>query len=182
MDEQLPHPIAIDGPAASGKSTLGAALAERLGYAFLDTGLMYRALTLAALEGGIAATDADACSALAESVAMEIAANTETRILIDGTDVTPRLREPAVEANVSAYSAIPGVREAMVARQRRFAADRRAVLAGRDIGTAVLPNAPVKLYLEASAEVRAQRRGEQAGGWGERQRAQEALNDISGRG
>ena len=177
----LPSPIAIDGAAASGKTTLGRALAERLGYAFLDTGLMYRAFTLAAIRAGIVATDETACVALSRSLVVELIVGTDTRICLAGDDVTDSLRAPEVEAAVSGYSAIAEVREEMVARQRAFAAAQRAVLAGRDIGTVVLPDAPVKLFLTASVEARAERRGVQAREWGGEQTADEASRDISGR-
>ena len=176
-----PSPIAIDGPAASGKSTLGRTLAERLGYVFLDTGLMYRAYTLAALRAKVPARDARANEGLANSLDMRAHASLDTHIFIGTEDVTPRLRDPEVEANVSAYSAIPGVREVMVARQREVAESGPAILAGRDIGTVVLPDAPIKFYLEASEEARAERRGAQAGDWGQPQHAHEAKRDITGR-
>lgn len=159
---RLPDPIAIDGPAASGKSTLGRAIAERLGYHFLDTGLMYRAFTLAALEGGVEPTP-EATASLVTSLNLEAKADGETRVLVDGVDVTDRLREPAVEENVSRYSALLPVREAMVALQREVAARGMAVLAGRDIGTVVLPGAPLKIYLDASERARSIRRDAQAG-------------------
>jgi len=182
MDKPAPpDTIAIDGPAASGKSTLGRVLAERLGYRFLDTGLMYRAVTLAALRAGIPASDAPASALLAETLAMHIEAATETRIFIDGEDVTPLLRGPEVEANVSAYSAIAGVRTAMVRRQREFATQGHAVLAGRDIGTVVLTDAPLKFYLEASEDARAHRRAAQSGEWGHAQPSSTARQDIAGR-
>lgn len=159
-----PRLIAIDGPAASGKSSIGRALAATLGYRFLDTGLMYRAFTLVTIEGGIAATDGEGCARLAATIAMELVPTPDgVRVVIDGRDVTDRLTEVPVEDNVSAYSRIPAVREAMVRRQRAFADGGRAVLAGRDIGTVVLPEAEVKLYLEASHEARAARRSAQAG-------------------
>lgn len=155
-------PIAIDGPAASGKTTLGEALAGQLGMAFLDTGLMYRAFTLAAIEHGVPPEDHAACASLASSLAITAVASGSTRILVDGRDVTARLRERAVEDAVSAYSAIPGVREALVAHQRAVAREGAFILAGRDIGTVVLPDAPVKLFLTASEEARAERRARQA--------------------
>jgi cytidylate kinase len=155
-------PIAIDGPAASGKSTLGEALAARLGMAFLDTGLMYRAFTLAAIERGVPATDHEAFGTLAATVSITAEAAGTTRILVDGRDVTARLREPAVEGAVSSYSAIPAVREALVAQQRAAASGGAFIVAGRDIGTVVLPDAPVKLFLTASEETRAERRARQA--------------------
>lgn len=176
-----PATIAIDGPAASGKSTLGRALAQRLGYFFLDTGHMYRAFTLAALRQDIPPTDEAACARFAETVDLRVEAAEDTRILLGDEDVTGLLREPAVEANVSAYSAIPSVRTAMVRRQREIAARGGAVLAGRDIGTVVLPEAPVKFYLEASEDARARRRAAQAASWGPEQVSAEARRDITGR-
>jgi cytidylate kinase len=159
----LPDPVAIDGPAASGKSTIGRVLAERFGYHFLDTGLMYRAFTLAALEQGVP-PDAAACEALVGRLRIAVDAGVETRVWVDGVDVTDRLREPEVEANVSRYSALVPVRETLVKLQREIARRGMAVLAGRDIGTVVLPDAPLKLYLDASEEARARRRNVQAGG------------------
>lgn len=170
----LPSPVAIDGPAASGKSTLGQHLAEQLGYAFLDTGLMYRAFTLAALRRGIPADDAEACTRLARELDLRVAASLHTHIFLGEEDVTPFLRGPEVEANVSAYSAIPGVREVMVAKQREVAGQGPAVLAGRDIGTVVLPGAPIKFYLQASPVARARRRSAQA-----EQEHDEAHRDIT---
>jgi cytidylate kinase len=175
-----PYPLAIDGPAASGKSTLGVALAARLGFAFLDTGLMYRAFTLAALRDGVPAT-AEACAHLAKTVDMHVNASSYTAILLGTEDVTSLLRSPEVEANVSPYSALPPVREVMVRMQRGVAAASPAILAGRDIGTVVLPDAPVKFYLEASAGARAARRSAQAGTWGEAQTGAVAARDISTR-
>jgi cytidylate kinase len=179
--ERLPSPIAIDGPAASGKSTLGRALAERLGYRFLDTGLMYRAFTLAALRAGVPASDADACARLARDLDLRVEAGVTSRVFLGGEDVTLLLRAPEVEASVSAYSVDPRVRERMVALQREVAREGPVVLAGRDIGTVVLPDAPVKFYLDASETARALRRSAQAGTWGAEQRAHEAHRDIRGR-
>ena len=177
-----PHPIAIDGPAASGKSTLARALAERFGHVLLDTGLMYRAVALAALRAGVPAGDEAACAGLAREGGLTLAvAGREARVLLGGEDVTDLLRAPGVEANVSAYAAIAGVRRELVAQQRLFAAQRPSLLVGRDIGSVVLPDAPVKFYLEASEAVRAARRGAQAAEWGERQSASEAGRDIGER-
>ena len=182
MKREHPHPIAIDGPAASGKSTLARALVERFGYVLLDTGLMYRAVALAALRGEVPASDAATCAAIAREGGLTLAvADRETRILLAEEDVTDLLRSPEVEASVSAYAAVAEVRRELVAQQRLFAAQRPCVLVGRDIGSVVLPKAPVKFYLHASEAVRARRRGEQAAEWGERQSASEASRDISGR-
>lgn len=159
--------IAIDGPAASGKTSVGEALAERLGYGFLDTGLMYRAFTLAALRAGVPPSDGPVCTALASRLRMDVVTAARSSILLDGVDVTGELRTPEVERAVSAYSAIAGVRDEMVRRQREIAGRGRAILAGRDIGTVVLPQAPLKLFLTASENARTARREAQSEGWGE---------------
>ena len=160
--------IAIDGPAASGKSVVGAHVAARLGYGFFDTGAMYRALTWAALRRGISPADADAVAAFTVGVGIEVrAAESTTRVLIDGADATPYLRTPEVEANVSLVSRVPGVRAALVRIQRDLAAAGRVVMAGRDIGSVVLPDADLKVYLDASRDVRARRRADQLRAGGE---------------
>ncbi len=182
MQAQTPHPIAIDGPAASGKSTLARALVERFGYALLDTGLMYRAVALGAVRNDVGASEVVACVTLAQAITLQIPADDrQARVVLRGEDVTDALREPTVERAVSQYAAIAEVRRVLVARQREFAQQQPSVLVGRDIGTVVLPDAPVKLFLEAPEGVRAQRRGEQAAQWGERQTSHEAGRDISGR-
>ena len=176
MPHALPDCIAIDGPAASGKSTVGSAIARKFGYLFLDTGLMYRAVTLAALRGQIAATSSRIPKLLA-TLNLRVEATSEgTSVYLGPEDVTARLKDPEVEANVSAYAAVPAIREAMVAEQRRIASEGRAVLAGRDIGTVVLPHAPLKLYLDASEDARARRRGVQA-----TQHTRDARKDIANR-
>lgn len=176
----LPNPIAIDGPAASGKTSVGQALAVRFGYRFLDTGMTYRALTLVALRQRVPPSDAAGCAAVAESLDLHFAPD-GSRVYLGQEDITEIIRGPDVEANVSAYSAIPAVREVMVRLQRRFAEAGPAVLAGRDIGTVVLPTAPLKFYLLASEEARAKRRSLQAGTWGTNQQAEDARRDIAGR-
>lgn len=153
--------IAIDGPSASGKSAVGSRVGRRLGYPFLDTGTMYRAVTYLALVRGIDVEDAGALGDLAERCRMEVAPGRAAEfatIVVDGGDVTPHLRDPDVTANVSVVSLAPRVREAMVRLQREIAADRPVVMAGRDIGTVVLPGADLKVYLEATPEVRGERR------------------------
>jgi cytidylate kinase len=155
--------IAIDGPAASGKSTVGEALARRLNYLYFDTGVMYRAVTWAALERGIPIEDEDAVTALARELRIEVTEPTaadgrQYTVLADGVDVTWAIRTPAVDANVSPVSAYPGVRRALVAQQRRVAAGVAVVMVGRDIATVVLPDADLKIYLDATVEERARRR------------------------
>lgn len=164
-DEPLrpPSVIAIDGPAASGKSTVGEAVARRLGYLYFDTGAMYRAVTWLALARGVSVADEAQVSALAQAAEIDVlpplaADGRQYTVLVDGQDVTWAIREPAVAENVSQVSAYPDVRAAMVAQQRRLAARGRIVMVGRDIGTVVLPDAPLKIYMDASAEERARRR------------------------
>ncbi|HLC28531.1 MAG TPA: (d)CMP kinase [Dehalococcoidia bacterium] len=158
-----PRVIAVDGSAASGKSTVGRKLAEKLGYPFLDTGLMYRAVTLAALERGVDTNDQHALSHLAASIHLGVGPpqprSTETcSISIDGSDVTSELRRADVEDSVSLVSRVAGVREALVRQQREIAGRQAMVMAGRDIGTVVLPDAELKVYLDASISERARRR------------------------
>ena len=158
-----PSTIAIDGPAASGKSTVAELLAHRLGYLYFDTGVMYRAVTWAALLRGIPIQDEPAVTLLAEQLRIDVTPPTaddgrQYTVLADGVDVTWAIRTPEVDANVSPVSAYPGVRRALVAQQRRVAAGGRVAMVGRDIGTVVLPDADLKLYLDASVEERARRR------------------------
>ena len=155
--------IALDGPAASGKSTVGQAVADRLGYLCFDTGAMYRAVTWLALAQHVPIADQEAVTALAQTAHIDVQPPTEAdgrqyTVLVNGQDVTWAIREPAVGNNVSQVSAYAGVRTAMVAQQRRLAARGRIVMVGRDIGTVVLPDAPLKIFLDASAEERARRR------------------------
>jgi cytidylate kinase len=156
--------IAIDGPAASGKSTIGYLLAEKLGFLLLDTGCMYRATTLAALQMGIQVEDETAVLQLAQSLDIDILPPADENdgrqytTLLNGRDVTWDLRSPDVDAHVSLVSSYPGVRKEMVRRQRLFGLRGNVVMVGRDIGTVVIPDAPLKLYITASAEERAHRR------------------------
>ena len=160
----IPPPvIAIDGPAASGKSTLGLRLANALGYLFFDTGIMYRAVTWLALQRGMDVRDEAAVTALAEKTRIEVAPASRSDgragdILVEGTDITWETRLPEVEANVSIVSAYRGVRSALSQQQRRIGQRGHIVMVGRDIGTVVLPEAELKIYLDASAEQRAGRR------------------------
>lgn len=159
----LPSTIAIDGTAASGKSTVGARLARSLGYMFFDTGVMYRAVTRAALDRKIDIENAEDVSQLAESIVIEVKPSDrpdehQAIVLVDGQDVTTGIRTPAVEANVSRVSSYPRVRAALTRQQRHVAAAGSIVMAGRDIGTVVLPEADLKIFMRASAEERATRR------------------------
>ncbi len=158
-----PTTIAIDGPAASGKSTIGELLARRLGYLYFDTGVMYRAVTWAALKRGIPIEDEAAITALAERLRIGVVPPTvsdgrQYTVLADGEDVTWAIRTPEVDANVSPVAAYPGVREALVRQQRQIAQQGPVVMVGRDIGTVVLPDADLKVYLDAGVEERARRR------------------------
>ena len=178
-----PRVIAVDGSAASGKSTVGRRLAARLGYPFLDTGIMYRAITYAALQRGTALSDDDALSKLAASVQIAVglpAAGSDgsATITVDGEDVTSRLRGAAVEESVSLVSRVPGVRDALVRKQREIAAGLEIVMAGRDIGTVVLPEADLKVYLDASLEERAARRHREFARLGRGVTEEEVLQDI----
>jgi cytidylate kinase len=148
--------VAVDGPSGSGKSTVARGVAEALGLEVLDTGAMYRAVTLAALDAGIDLRDADACTELARRAHVEVDGPT---VVLDGRDVTAEIRGPHVTGAVSIVSAHPGVREVLVARQRRWAEEHGGgVMEGRDIGTVVFPDAPVKVFLTATDDERARRR------------------------
>lgn len=158
-----PSTIAIDGPAASGKSTVGAMLAERLGYVYLDTGVMYRAVTWAVLARRIAIEDEAGVTALAERLRIDVIMPTvddgrQYTVLADGIDVTWEIRRPDVDRGVSPVSAYLGVRTALTRQQRRIGLKGEVVMVGRDIGTVVLPDADLKIYLEATVEERAGRR------------------------
>ena len=156
--------IAIDGPAASGKTTIGHMLAAKLGYVMMDTGFMYRAATLAALDAGVDIDDETAVTHLAREIHLDVrdgAGHKDGRLysaLLNGRDVTWQLRDPAVARNVSAVSSYLGVRQALVEKQRRFGENGGVVMVGRDIGTVVFPDARLKLYITATAEERARRR------------------------
>ena len=148
--------VAIDGPAGAGKSTVARALAERLGFRYLDTGAMYRALTWLAMQRGVDLSDAAKLTQLAQSEPVTFAG--ESRVLISGVDITSSIREQRIDRMVPVVARHPGVREVMRERQRELGRIGDVVIEGRDIGTVVAPNAEVKVYLVADREVRAQRR------------------------
>ncbi len=155
--------IAIDGPAASGKSTVGSKLADRLGFLFFDTGVMYRAVTWAALDRGIAIANEEAVSELAAMIKIEVTKpeiedGRQYTVWVDHQDVTWQLRSNAVNGGVSPVSTYAGVRRALTEQQRRIADSGAIVMVGRDIGSVVVPNADVKVYLDATIEERARRR------------------------
>ena len=158
-----PSLVAIDGPAASGKSTLGFRLAQKWGYLFFDTGVLYRVVSLAALERGVSIDDDVGLSELAETIDIDVTPPTLddgrfNTVLLDGRDVTWDIRTPAVDAIVSPVSAVRGVRRALIEQQRHIGRRGRVIMVGRDIGTVILPEADLKLFVEASLEVRARRR------------------------
>jgi cytidylate kinase len=152
--------IAIDGPAAAGKTVVGTRLAKKIGYRFLDTGMMYRAATVAALDANADFDDVEQLAKAVENIDIEARSGAEgdTLIFINGVDITPRLRSHDVDSRVSVVSAIPRVREIMVDAQRKLASGGGIVMVGRDIGTVVLTNAEYKIYLTATLETRAERR------------------------
>lgn len=159
----LPKTIAIDGPAGSGKSTLGMLLAKDLEYLYFDTGVMYRAVTLAMIEQGLDVVDEAEIGKLAREIRIDVQPPSVEDgryydVLLDGRDVTWMIRNDDVNAKVSPVSTYAEVREAMTIQQRRIAQENRVVMVGRDIGTVVMPDADLKIFLDASVEVRAHRR------------------------
>lgn len=182
----LPSIIAIDGPAASGKSTIGKRLADELGYLFFDTGLMYRAITWLAIQRGLSLGNEAAITTLAEFVPIEVQPPSQADgrvcdVIVEGVDITWDTRLPEVDANVSVVSAYPGVRRALSAQQRRIGQRGKVVMVGRDIGTVVLPDADLKIYLDASAEERAHRRYDEIIARGESADYNEILATVSER-
>lgn len=162
----IPSIIAIDGPAASGKSTVAEKLALELGYLYFDTGVMYRAVTLAALRKLSSTQDEAAISKIANEVQIDVLPSSRqdgrlADVLLDGEDVTWAIRKPEVDGNVSQVSAYPEVRTALTRQQRRIGQRGQVVMVGRDIGTVVLPEAGLKIFLDASVEERARRRFEE---------------------
>ena len=152
--------IAIDGPVASGKSVVGLKLARRLSYRFLDTGLMYRALTLVVLDANVNPEDHERVVELAKKRVIEVVFgdNGDASVQVEGHDITSQLSDAEIDRTVSLVAQVPGAREVLVEQQRRVAREGHIVVAGRDIGTVVLPNAPLKVFLTASSTERAQRR------------------------
>ncbi|MGH2405145.1 MAG: (d)CMP kinase [bacterium] len=154
--------VAIDGPLASGKSTVARGVAARLSFGYVDTGAMYRSVALVAIRRGIDLAHAASVTAVAESLGIEFRGGPNgQRVILDGEDVTDAIRTPEVSDGASIVSVVPGVRAAMVATQRALGARGGVVMEGRDIGTVVFPDADVKVFLEASLESRARRRYEE---------------------
>ena len=188
--------IAIDGTAGSGKSALGSLLAARLGYLFVDTGVFYRALTLAALRGQVSVEDGPALAALAGTLDVRIVPPTvpgrrraKTRpadgrqftLLLGTEDVTWAIRSPAVDANVSQVAAQPEARAALLPLQQRLARQKSVVMVGRDIGTVVCPEAEVKVFLQADLATRAQRRQQELAGRGTKVSSDDIARNLADR-
>ncbi len=152
--------VAIDGPAGAGKSTIARRIAEKLGFLYIDTGAMYRAVALWALRNGTHPEDTPHLEQLAIAAQIELG----DRVLLNGEDVTEAIRTPEVSALASQVAAVPGVRRALVEKQREFSLRTSVVMEGRDIGSVVFPAADVKVFLDASPQERARRRAEQFGG------------------
>lgn len=168
----VPSIIAIDGTAASGKTTIGQSLAKHLGYLYFDTGAMYRAVTWKVLQVGVDPANEEAVVRVAESIRLDLVPPTQDdgrpyTVRADGEDVTWQIRREDVDANVSQVAAYPGVRSALTAQQRQIGLRGKVVMIGRDIGTVVLPDADLKLYFDAEVEVRARRRWEERQGRGQ---------------
>lgn len=178
--------IAIDGPAASGKSSVGSRVARGLGFLFFDTGVMYRAVALAALEAGVPLDDEDAVTRLAHQIRIDVRPEgppdgRQYSVFLDGRDITWDIRSRGVDAAVSTVAAYPEVRRVLTARQREIAAPGRMVLVGRDIGTVVMPEADLKIYLKASPQERARRRHREMRGRGKDAPYQELLEGMIAR-
>lgn len=154
--------IAIDGPAGAGKSTIAKIVAKKLGYIYVDTGAMYRTLALACFRDGIDTTDEEAVVKKSESVEVTLGyEDGEQKVYLNGEDVSTEIRREEIGNLTSAIAVYPGVRKILVALQQDLASKNNVVMDGRDIGTAVLPNADLKIYLTASVECRAKRRYDQ---------------------
>lgn len=179
----IPTTIAIDGTAGSGKSTLGYLLARELGYLYFDTGVMYRAVTLAAIKEGYPIEDEAGIGRLAQKVRIDVqpasvADGREADVLLDGEDVTWEIRQDVVNSHVSTVSTYATVREAMTTQQRRIAQENKVVMVGRDIGTVVMPDAALKIFLDASVAVRAKRRYQEMIERGDNADLESVLNSL----
>jgi cytidylate kinase len=181
-----PATIAIDGPAASGKTTVAEKLAKCLGYIFFDTGVMYRAVTLTALKKFHGVDDEDQVAILAETIQIDVTLPTQNdgrlyTVLVDGKDITWEIRTPEVDANVSQVSAYRRVRTALTLQQRKIGERGMVIMVGRDIGTVVMPDAPLKIYLDASVEERARRRYMEVVSRGQKAKYEEILEAMKKR-
>jgi|TARA_B100002003_G_scaffold98160_1_gene91418 cytidylate kinase len=174
--------IAIDGPAASGKSTTAKIVAEKLRFTYLDTGAMYRCVTLAMINAGIHVSNTEQINDLLENISIDLLdKNGKLQIMMNNLDVSDDIRSGKVTENVSAVSALKNVREAMVKMQRNIASKTNCVMEGRDIGTVVFPNAEYKFYLSADSVVRAERRQRDLLALGDEKSIQELIEDINRR-
>lgn len=173
--------IAIDGPVASGKTSVGRSLAIQLGYRFLDTGIMYRALTWLALESGVSLEDGEALGQLASETVIRLKDQDDATVIINDQEVSDGLRQRRVDISVSKVAKVPGVRSALVKQQREIAIGGKIVAIGRDIGTVVLPDADFKLYLVASVEERAGRRHRELTERGHEMGHDQVLRDLEAR-
>lgn len=172
--------IAIDGPAGSGKSTLAKALAEKLGYVYVDTGAMYRAIGLYAKQQGIDPHDENTLAAHFDEIHLELKGSPKgQRVILNGVDVSEAIRTPEASMYASAVSALPAVRSFLLDRQRQMAAATNIIMDGRDIGTVVLPQADVKLFMVADPEIRAKRRYKELIARGKQVSFEEVYNDMT---
>ena len=173
--------IAIDGPVAAGKTMVGRELAKRLGLRYLDTGVMYRAITWLAMKNDTPIEDEAALGTLASQTPIRLDGWNSDRVLVDGIRVGPELREAQVDHHVSLVSQVSPVRRALVMQQRRMASEGQIVMVGRDIGTVVLPSADMKIYITASSEERARRRWKEFQSQGRKADYQSVLNETRAR-
>tara|TARA_Y100000590_G_scaffold316233_1_gene357613 strand:- start:3142 stop:3810 length:669 start_codon:yes stop_codon:yes gene_type:complete len=173
--------ISIDGPVAAGKSAVGTLLASRLGYRFIDTGMMYRSVTWAVINNQVDLEDEEAVTNIANQTIIEVGTGENPEIKVDGENVAGQLRTRPVEQGVSRISRFLGVRKAMVSRQRLLGTNGNIIMAGRDIGTVVLPDADLKIFLTASAEERARRRHQEILGSGQSITFDQVLQDLKQR-
>ena len=173
--------ISIDGPVAAGKSAVGTLLANKLGYRFIDTGMMYRSVTWAVINKHVDLEDEEAVTNIANQTIIEVGTGENPSIKVDGENVVGQLKTRAVEQGVSQISRFAGVRKAMVSRQRSLGENGMIIMAGRDIGTVVLPNADLKIFLTASAEERARRRHQEMLDAGHNIPFEQVLKDLEHR-
>ncbi len=178
MSAMKPHLIAVDGPVAVGKSTVGLLLAKKLGYSFVDSGSLYRALTWKALKLGFDLEDENKLTMLTSITKIELANRGRAGIFVDGKDISRELRHPEVEKNVYLVSRLVGVRKGMLEKQRKMAKKGKVIMAGRDIGTVVLPQAGLKIFLTASPKVRAHRRYLELSNRGEKVSYESILEEL----
>ena len=180
--ETRPISIAIDGPSGAGKSTIAKRLAAKMGFVYVDTGALYRTVGLAAVQAGIDCHDADAVTALLPAISVELTHVDGTqRVLLNGQDVSDFIRTPEISMAASAVSAIPAVRAFLFETQQDMARRHNVIMDGRDIGTVVLPNAQVKIFLSASVEARARRRYKELIEKGETVTFEDVLEDMKQR-